>query len=780
MSAVRAHLWVESLSARELEVLRLISNGLSNREIAQELYLSIETVKWYNKQMFMKLGVRSRTQAVVKATELNLLNRDAGFPRAANAHLKRNLPVQLTSFIGREKEVNEIKSLLKDNRLVTLTGAGGSGKTRLANKVCEEVQDEYKDGAWLVELAKVREPSFVLQTIADTLNIVEGSDTASSEVLKRYLRRRQILLLIDNLEHLLESAPLISKLLAEAPNLSILGTSRERLQIYGEQEYPVRPLELPDLDYKGIDGDLTKVESVELLIRRARAFLPNLALDHETLKNIARICVNLDGLPLAIELCAPMVKVFPLAVIAERIERSLDTIPSGPHDLPARQKTLRDTIQWSYDLLDENEKRLFARLAVFNGGGTLQAIEKICGDGITDRIDNTLSALINKNLVLPQERLDGEIHFTMLDTIRQFGQDKLIESGDADQLADRHVEYFMKLTKRGAVALRGPDQIIWTDRFIVMHDNIRSGLEWVIESGEAETALRFTCDMYEFWLRNSDFEEARQWIKRVMALPDARLFRELYSEAFTYLSWITWLRGKISEALKMAEQALPLARSQLNKRNMAKALLNLGIMSVLYNHEFSKGQVYLEEARDLCQEINAEWELARSFMVLAVTHSQQARYSTANSLYSQALNLYTRLGDIGFQCIVLRLIGDLEVQQNNVQKGMEAYRDSLTIARAVKSNLQIAYNLWGLARAEKIKGNHLRTIPLYLACKNILEDIGAWSNRDDVEMDEEFTKARAALGDTRFQSAWEEGKHMSGEGAIEFALGSDGDLNNGS
>ena len=773
MNAVRAHPWVESFGSRELEVLQLISSGLSNRDIAHELHLSIETVKWYNRQMFMKLGVKSRTQAVVKATELNLLNAEEGFPQKEATRAKGNLPAQLTSFIGREKEVGEIKELLTENRLIMLTGTGGSGKTRLALKVCEELQDEFKDGIWLVELANVRETDLVLQTIANTLNIVERADTALSEVLNRYLEQRQILLLVDNLEHLTECAPSIGKLLANAPNLSILGTSRERLQIYGEQEYPVHPLDLPDIDEKGTGGDLAKVESIELFTRRARAFLPNLTLNEDTLKYLARICIRLDGLPLAIELCAPLVKVFPLGVVADRIDKDLDMIPSGPRNMPARQKTLHNTIQWSYDLLENNEKLLFVQLSIFNGGGTLQAVESICRNGATDRIEDILSSLVNKNLVLAQERSDGEIHFTLLETIRQFGQGKLIESGKADQLAEFHSKYFLEMAKQGAVALRGPDQIIWTERFIAMHDNIRSALGRVIETGKVETALQFTCDLHEFWLRHADFEEARRWIELTMAMPNAQQYQGPYTQAFTYHSWLHWLQGKTREAMDMAEQVLPLARSQPNRKLVVVALLNLGLMLVLQKDEFSKGEVYLEEAKDLSQEIHADWELARSFMALAVTQARQTRYNTASSLYSQAFNHYKKLGDIGFQCVVLRLIGDLEVKQNNLQTGMKSYCESLIIARSVKNNLQIAYNLWGLARAEKIKGNHLRTIPLYLACKNILEDIGAWSDRDDTEMDEEFTEARAVMGKVEFQDAVIIAKDMTLEEAIEFALESE-------
>ena len=351
MNVFQAQSWGESFSPRELEVLQLIYNGLSNREIAHELYLSIETIKWYNKQMFMKLGVKNRTQAANKAVELNLLNSEQTSPSQEKTSLVGNLPAQLTSYVGREKEVGEIKGLLKSNRLVVLTGAGGSGKTRLALEVGEESKGEYRDGVWLVELANIRDPSLVLQTIAKVLNLAERSDVSLDEVLKRYLSRRHLLLLIDNLEHLLKCALLIGDLLAAAPQLSVLGTSRERLHIYGEQEYPVHPLNLPDLSSDKISQEFENVESIALFVKRARAVQPTLSLDGEALKELARICIWLDGLPLAIELCAPMVKVFPLEVIAERIEKSLDAIPSGPRDMPARQQTLRSTIRWSYDLL---------------------------------------------------------------------------------------------------------------------------------------------------------------------------------------------------------------------------------------------------------------------------------------------------------------------------------------------------------------------------------------------------------------------------------------------
>jgi len=771
MSTYQTQPWVESFSTREREVLQLISNGLSNREIAQELFLSIETIKWYNKQMFMKLGVKNRTQAANKAAELNLLSPDQDPLPQKKIPLTGNLPAQLTSYVGREKEIDQIKDLLNKHRLVVLTGAGGSGKTRLALKVGEELQTVYRNGVWLVELANIREPSLVLWAIANALKLTERADTALDDILKHFLSQKHILLLIDNLEHLLEAAPMIGELLATAPELSVLATSRERLHIYGEQEYPVSPLKLPGAGTSKNREDFLNVESIALFIKRASAVQPALSLNDEALKDLNQICTRLDGLPLAIELCAPMVKVFPLGVIAERIEKSLDAIPSGPRDLPARQQTLRDTIQWGCDLLEENAQRLFIRLAVFNGGGTLQAVESVCGGGISGDIGNILSALVNKNMVLAQERRDGEIHFSLLETIRQFGSDKLAVSGESEEIANRHARYYMKLAKQGAVGLRGADQIFWMNRFVTMQDNIRAVLEWVFGRGEVELALPFVCDLHEFWLRNSDFEEGSRWMGRALALPDAQRYKENYSTIFNNLTWFYQLRGETTEAIKMAEQALPLARSQSNKFNLIEALLNLGLLLLFQTNDFDRVEKYQEEAKNICLELHDEWEQARLFMHLAVTRVQKKEYDTALSLYYESFNLYKKLGDMLFQGVVKRLIGNLEIEQNNLTKGVETHREALRIARSVKNNLQIANNIFEIARAEKLRGNLSRALRLYIASKRFYEDTGAWWSGDDAELGEALETARKELSEAEFQSAWEAGQQMTMEEAIELALG---------
>jgi DNA-binding CsgD family transcriptional regulator len=339
--------WMGGFSRREIEILNLISDGLSNREIGQRLYLSLNTVKWYNKHLFAKLGVNSRTQALKLARQYNLLQPQADAKEEEKPYPINNLPAQLTSYVGRTREITEIQKLLADCRLVVLTGAGGTGKTRLALQVAEALSTHYRHGVWLVELAPLSDPALVADAIGRVLKVKPSGDTSLIEAVKRNLARRRLLLLLDNFEHLLEAAPLVTELLAAAPQLSVLATSRDRLRLYGEVEYPVRPLSLPDLRQKESGQELLAYEAVDLFIQRAQAAQPSLEIHDANVSAAARICLRLDGLPLAIELAASQVKIYPPSILAQRLEHSLGALPDGPRDLPARQRSLRATIEWS-------------------------------------------------------------------------------------------------------------------------------------------------------------------------------------------------------------------------------------------------------------------------------------------------------------------------------------------------------------------------------------------------------------------------------------------------
>jgi tetratricopeptide (TPR) repeat protein len=373
---------------------------------------------------------------------------------------------------------------------------------------------------------------------------------------------------------------------------------------------------------------------------------------------------------------------------------------------------------------------------------------------------------VNKNLVLAREREDREIHFEMLETIWQYGRGKLLASGEAEELAECHAGYFMNLAKQGAVELRGPDQLIWTTRFITMHDNTRAALEWVTKTGQTEAALNFVNDLNEFWLRHSDYREALQWYSRILALPDAQRYPEAYLKGFNHLTRTYWLLSRLEEARSFGEQALILSRSQTSKVNKAVALLNLGVILISQGQP-DEAETYLEEAKDICQEYDYEWELARAYMLLGTAHRNQNKYTSARSHLTEAFNLFKKLGDIFFQCTVQWIVGYLELKQGHLDKATSEYCDALRIARAVKNYWTIANIIEGLANVAKARGNHNRALRLYLASKKIFDGVGG----NDPDLEEEIETVRAGLGEAEVQSALEDGQHMTMEEAIEFALG---------
>ena len=374
------NLLVDDLKDREIEVLQLIAEGLSNKEIADQLFIAVSTVRWHNRHIYSKLGVHSRTHAVALARELGLLDQSEHQPDAAVSQRRPQLPLEKTPFIGREREITKVTDLLQKTHLLTLTGPGGGGKTRLAIKAAETVAGDYRDGVWFVPLASIRGADLVAKTVAEVLGIVESREELVESSLVRHLRHKHLLLIVDNFEHVMAAAPLLARLLQEAPNVKMLLTSREVLRIYGEQEYPVPPLRLPNHDAQESLDEVRNYDSIKLFIERVQSVRPGFELKRENREAISRICWFLDGLPLAIELVAARAKMLSPGGMLHELSKGLDILSRGPRDAPARQQALRATIEWSYDLLTQHERTLFACMAVFQGGCTLEAIEAVCGD----------------------------------------------------------------------------------------------------------------------------------------------------------------------------------------------------------------------------------------------------------------------------------------------------------------------------------------------------------------------------------------------------------------
>jgi non-specific serine/threonine protein kinase len=765
-----AQVWIEPFNSRELEVLRLLSDGLSNREIAKRLYLAIDTIKWYNKQIFIKLGVNNRTQAANKAAKLKLLESKQIYLTQEKEHVVGNLPAQISTYVGRKKEIKEIKELLKANRLVVLTGAGGSGKTRLALQVAEELQGSYPDGIWLVELANVRDPSLVVQTVANVLTITESTEATLGEVLKRSLSRKHLLLLIDNLEHLLESATLIGELLAAAPKLSVLGTSRERLHIYGEQEYPVHPLSLPDPNSSRTSAELRNVEAIALFIRRARAAHPEMSLDDEALENIARICVRLDGLPLAIELCAPMVKIFPISVIAERIEKNLDAMPLGSRDLPARQQTLISTIQWSYNLLTGDEKRLFERLAIFNGGGTLAAIEFVCGEGISRNIANLLSALVNKNLVLAQERRDGEIHFGLLETIRHYNRERLIPKGELESLSELHANYFTQLAERARDEFSTPKHKYWFLHLKVEQDNIRSAMKWALQSSDPEIRIRLAPAIYEYWNYYGFARECLRWNKKVLENQEGAS-PALWALALKATGSLSNHINEFESGKAMLNQALEIFQKLKDERNEAWALTYFGFSHIGQQEDTPLGIEFTKKGFEIFKNLNDLGGMAHALNVLGEMYRTQGDLKNAKRCYQECLYLTQESGEVIREAIQLANLGVIAYEEKEFQLAEKLIKQGLVIFLDLDGRLGMSYHLAGLAGPTLALGKPLRAARILGASAAGLESTKNTFQLADQSLMDQFTNdTNTALDEESFKKAFEEGQRMTIYEAVTYAL----------
>src|SRR5215204_3556721 len=432
-----------------------------------------------------------------------------------------NLPSQPTPLVGREREVAGVCRLLRGGgvRLLTLTGPGGMGKTRLALQVAADLVDEFEDGVFFVPLAPISDPDLVVPTVARTLDITETSGRTPEEALKDYLRNKEMLLVLDNFEQVVEAAPLVGELLSACPALKVLATSRTVLRIYGEQEFTVPPLELPAPSHPQPLERLTQYEAVRLFVERAQAAKADFSVTNDNAPAVAEICHRLDGLPLAIELAAARIKVLSAQKILEHLGNRLKLLTGGARDLPERQRTLRSTIEWSYGLLEEGEKVLFARLSVFAGGRTLEAIEAICdaeGDLPVDVLDG-LASLVDKSLLKQEEGVGGEPRFVMLETIHEFAREKLEGSGEAEDLRRLHARYFLALAEEAEPALEGSQQQVWLDRLEEEHDNMRTVLSWSLGQGQdAELALRIGAVLGEFWYLRGYWSEGRRWLEEAL------------------------------------------------------------------------------------------------------------------------------------------------------------------------------------------------------------------------------------------------------------------------
>ena len=429
-----------------------------------------------------------------------------------------NLPAQPTTFIGRERELAAVLALLRRDgvRLITLTGPGGTGKTRLGIQAAASVLDEYGHGVFFVPLATITDPDLIIPTIGATFNLKELGGQPIGELLKCHLAEKHLLLVLDNLEQVISAAPKIAELLSAAPRLRILASSREKLHVYGEHEHPIPPLALPDMRKRPTLAALMQCEAVELFAQRAKAANPSFEITDATAPSVAEICVRLDGLPLAIELAAARSKLLTPQAMLERLSSRLKALTGGARDLPPRQQTIRGAIDWSYNLLDDGERILFARLGVFVGGWTCGTAEAVCGDGLPMEVFDGLESLTDKSLIRQTDGTGSESRFVMLETLREYAADKLSQTGELELLQDRHLACFAALGDQSEQELVGPDQVAWLDRLEVEFDNIRAALRRSLAK-DREAGLQLVTDLSRFWRVRGNYSDGSQWLSLLLS-----------------------------------------------------------------------------------------------------------------------------------------------------------------------------------------------------------------------------------------------------------------------
>jgi predicted ATPase/class 3 adenylate cyclase len=681
---------------------------------------------------------------------------------------RNNLPVQPTPLVGREREVSEVCERLRNPevRLLTLTGPGGTGKTRVGLQAVAEIIEEYEDGAFFAALATIDDPTLVAPTIARALSVAETGEKPPEETLKEYLREKELLLLLDNFEQVMEATPLLEGLLGAAPGLKVLATSRASLRVYGEHEFPVPPLELPDPRRLPPSERLTQYEAVRLFVERARAVKPDFFVTNENAPEVAEICARLDGLPLAIELASARIRLLTPKAMLSRLGSRLKLLTGGARNLPERQRTLRGAIEWSYGLLDPEEQTLFARLSVFAGGRTLEAIETVCDPegelGAFDRLDS----LLEKSLLRQEEGPEGEPRFVMLETIHEFAREKLEESGAAT-LKRAHAEYFLALSEEAEPELTGgPDQVTWFERLEAEHDNIRAALSWSLEVGDIQLTLQMAGALNDFWLYRGHLSEGMRWLepalRRSSAVPPS-----VRAKALKAAGAILNYQGDDEQSESFLEESVALYKVSDDKWGLARAYNSLG-HTAADRGEWEQAEILYGEALNLDRELGRPSHSLNNLGWAALCRED---YERAAEVLREALVWARRAEDKGSVAAVNANLGWVALGRGEHPQAAALFAEALTLFRDLEDLVNIAECLEGFAGATGMRGEGERAARLYGAADSLRQYLGAPLLPGDRPRHERYlAAARSRVGAAAWEAAWEEGRSMTTEKAVAYAL----------
>ncbi|HEX6290052.1 MAG TPA: tetratricopeptide repeat protein [Herpetosiphonaceae bacterium] len=607
-----------------------------------------------------------------------------------------NLPPQPSPLLGRDQELVELRALLRrpDVRLVTLTGPGGTGKTRLGLQLGADLLDDFTDGVFLIELAPIADPGLVASTIAHTLGVKETGGEPLSAGLQAWLRDKQTLLILDNFEQVAAAAPVVADLLRAAPRLKVVITSRVVLRLYEEREFLVAPLQTPNPRQLPPLERLSQYAAVALFIERAQAVKRDFQVTNENAPAVAEICARLDGLPLAIELAATRTKLLTPQALLARLDNRLKMLTGGARDRSARQQTLRGAIDWSYDLLDAAEQALFARLAVFVGGWALEAAEAICCDsGELDVLDG-LQSLVDKSLVRQIDAPEAEPRFMMLETIREYALERLALGGAADELHALHVAYYLDLAEQAEPELLGVDQARWLDRLEIEHNNLRAALAWCRDAPEPEIGLRLAGVLAEFWSARGYYSEARRWLDEMLS--QSAPTTGARAKALVASGLMAVRQGDAAAARPRFEQSLALARDLNDRQLQARALHGLGAVAHTLD-DYATARALLDESLALSQELGDRHGMGNTLYRLGQVAHLQGNYPLARSLYEQSLALRRALGDKRGIAFALHNLGVVAVEEADYAAARVLFEQNLGLFRELSDKLGISLSLHALA-----------------------------------------------------------------------------------